>query len=328
MPKILLIILALLIVVNTSISRAEQVQVDDFRFTFAPLKYHPLRDQLSDFTVDELALFKERRRIIVNKVARVLSFRKAKSGIGMIEEEKITMVHDGKINTNPIDALVEADAIENNEKIEQAEKINRRHKLLLKIMTSVDNFIFQNARTAISSNEYGLDMALSVGSVIGIRGKRVFGGALGIQLTFGFDMTTKHVIFQFKAFREKATGSMTGIFMPIGITPRIGGYMRVSNRAPTSYDVTYVPVAPMYVTKSNGMAGIGATAALTGLSVISGGLASFLESAMAYKTETKTITIIDSETIRLKFSKIQDLVGVFKHTFRPQPIVCGGSLFL
>src|SRR5690606_16266855 len=101
--------------------------------------------------------------------------------------------------------------------------------------------------------------------------------------------------------------------------------------APTSYDITYSPLAPAYLAKSNGMASIGTSHAITALAVLSGGLLSVVEAAMAYNSRTKTVTFVDSyalkEYVRIQFVNFQHSVNSFKTAYRPQPVVCGGSLF-
>lgn len=297
----------------------EKIQLKNgYTYNIVSEEEHPLKDKISDLNEEELEKFRSARRKVLLLIAKLLSFSKVSNGVGIVENDKVSMLKDAALNMNPIDALAAAESGSNSVKesqLTEGQKISRRFRLLTKIINAMDSFLFKNARTASSSNDFGFEGALSLGSVNGSPGKFIFGRSVGIHIYWGFDTEKNKITFEFTFLKEKATAGLAGVIMPIGLTPRVGFYMRATRNVPRTYDITYVPGAPAYFTQANGMASAGFTQAITPLGVLSGGLLLPLEAGMSYRGTTSETTVDFRKTyadgrvtVRQKYANLNEFI--------------------
>src|SRR5690606_33280566 len=124
------------------------------------------------------------------------------------------------------------------------EHVKYRFKVLNKVLHATDQFLFKNAIEASTHSEFGIDLAFFGNSVNGVRGQirghnLIFGRGYGLQILLGVDFETNQKNFQIKVLKERPNETKAAIINPIGVTVRVGVYLKQRNNLPQSYDVFY-----------------------------------------------------------------------------------------
>ncbi len=293
-----------------------------FRFEIIKSSAHELSSELGVLSAEELETFNERRKKILLTMSKFLSYRKMANGLGFIENDKISMIKDGSSPTHPLDSIGEAEGAVPKT---NAQKIQNRFKILNRILIATDRFLFENAKNTATNSEFGIDFVFFGGSVNGVRGQvknhnLIFGRGYGLQIMVGMDFETNQKNFQIKVLKERPRETKAVVINPIGVTVRLGIYLKAKSNLPQSYEVFYPPLLPLYSIKTPGLVSAGYSSAFTPITLLAPltmGLTAFLESAMTYKAIDSVYTIIDTQTVRLYLGRIKEFISRLKAILIP-----------
>ncbi|MCB0366603.1 MAG: hypothetical protein H6624_01570 [Bdellovibrionaceae bacterium] len=161
--------------------------------------------------------FLDKRRMILNNMAAVLSYGKLSLGVGGYIKDRFNQLRNKGESSHPIAEIT-------GERVSGGGQFGPRGlQAISAILHSLDRTLWKQAPLVIEANEFGGLLSLGLIAEGGVRNKG-YGGQASIGISIGYNHKEKSFVFDIYRETESFRSSLAAVGV-VGITPKLGFFL-------------------------------------------------------------------------------------------------------